>query len=74
MKKLGGMVLFPYKLNGDWVFDDDRVGLCQDPFVAGMPAIIDFLVADAKIKNPDDGFKLRPPRLATATVQPINTN
>jgi hypothetical protein len=58
VKKLGVMVLFPYKLNGDWVFDDARVGLYQDPFIAGMPAIIDRIVADAKIKNPDDGFKL----------------
>ena len=32
-------VIKPYKWNGMWVFDDPAVGLCREPFVAGVPAI-----------------------------------
>ena len=28
-------VIKPYKWNGMWVFDDERVGLDKEPFVAG---------------------------------------
>jgi hypothetical protein len=31
---------------GMWVFDDPAVGLVREPFVAGMPEIIDYLVRD----------------------------
>jgi hypothetical protein len=36
----------PYKHLGMWVFDDPRVGLNQEPFVAGADAMIDRVVAD----------------------------
>ena len=39
-------VIQPYKLGGTWVFDDARVGLEQEPFVAGADAMIDRVVAD----------------------------
>ncbi|MBV9999594.1 MAG: hypothetical protein JO015_10840 [Verrucomicrobia bacterium] len=39
-------VIFPYKQNGVWVFDDERVGLNREPFVAGADAILDVLTAD----------------------------
>ena len=29
-----------------WVFDDPDVGLVREPFVAGMPEIIDHVVRD----------------------------
>lgn len=29
------LVMSPYKHQGMWVFDDGRVGLVQEPFVAG---------------------------------------
>jgi hypothetical protein len=29
-------VISPYKYLGMWVFDDPRVGLSQEPFVAGV--------------------------------------
>ena len=32
-------VIAPYKLHGVWVFDDPRVGLVQEPFVAGADKI-----------------------------------
>ena len=44
-------VIAPYKHLGMWVFDDPRVGLIQEPFVAGADTMIDRVVAglpDAK--------------------------
>jgi len=34
-------VIVPYKYQGMWVFDDSRVGLVQEPFVAGADTWID---------------------------------
>ena len=34
-------VIRPYKWNGMWVFDDERVGLDKEPFVAGADTMID---------------------------------
>ena len=34
-------VIKPYKWNGMWVFDDERVGLDKEPFVAGADTMID---------------------------------
>lgn len=49
-------VIFPYKYHGTWVFDDSRVGLVREPFIAGIPEMIDKLVKD--IPNADKGFRL----------------
>jgi hypothetical protein len=48
------MVIFPYKHNGVWMFSDDAVGLEQEPFVCGIPAMIDILVAN--IRDAESGF------------------
>ncbi len=50
------MVLAPYRYHGTWAFDDPDVGLVREPFVAGIPEMIDTLVAD--IPNADKGFRL----------------
>jgi hypothetical protein len=50
------MVIAPYKYAGTWVVDDDRVGLIREPFVAGMPEMIELLVKD--IPQADEGFRL----------------
>ncbi len=50
------MVIFPYRLHQMWVFDDERIGLVKEPFVNGIPEMIDILVQD--ITNVDEGFKL----------------
>ena len=50
------MVLMPYRHAGTWVFDDAAVGLRQEPFVAGIPEMMDELVKD--IPNADTGFRL----------------
>lgn len=48
--------IFPYRQNGVWMFDDDAVGLVKEPFVDGVPEIIDRLVTE--IPQPDQGFTL----------------
>lgn len=49
-------MISPYKYSGEWVFDDTRVGLVREPFVAGIPEMIDQLVQD--IPNAKEGFNL----------------
>lgn len=39
------LVIHPYKCQGVWVFDDPRVGLVQEPFVAGADSVLDRMVA-----------------------------
>lgn len=50
------MVIFPYRHHQTWVFDDEIAGLVQEPFVSGVPEMIDVLVKD--LKSVDEGFKL----------------
>ena len=50
------MVINPYWYVGTWVFDDDATGLVREPFVSGMPEIINSLVKD--ISDARSGFRL----------------
>ena len=50
------MVIFPYRDHGTWMFDDAAVGLHREPFVSGIPEMIDLLVA--RIPDAERGFKL----------------
>jgi len=50
------LVIAPYRYAGTWVFDDSSRGLSKEPFVAGIPELIDKLVAD--IPDADKGFRL----------------
>ena len=50
------MVITPYRYSGTWVFDDPAAGLVREPFVAGVPEMIDNLVAD--VPDADQGFRL----------------
>jgi hypothetical protein len=50
------MIIMPYRFSGTWVFDDAAVGLRKEPFVAGIPAMIDDMVKD--IPNAGIGFRL----------------
>lgn len=45
------MVIFPYRHNGLWVFDDDAAGLVKEPFAFGVPEMIDRIIE--KIPAPD---------------------
>lgn len=50
------IVIAPYWYQGTWVFDDESVGLVKEPFVLGVPEIIDDMVRD--IPHAESGFKL----------------
>ncbi|MFH1732263.1 MAG: DUF6717 family protein [Planctomycetota bacterium] len=50
------MLIAPYRYEGTWVFDDARAGLRREPFVSGIPKMIDKLVED--IPNAKNGFRL----------------
>ena len=54
------MVLKPYKWEGMWVFDDDRTGLVREPFVAGVPEILEALLEEQGIplEEAEKGFRL----------------
>src|SRR3954471_14321374 len=47
-------VIKPYRWNGMWVFDDPAVGLVREPFVAGVPAMIERGTKD--IPDAERGF------------------
>lgn len=49
-------VIQPYWYIDTWVFDDESVGLDKEPFVQGIPEMIDRLVED--IPNARSGFML----------------
>ena len=49
-------IIEPYWHAGTWVFDDERVGLVREPFVSGIPEMIDDLVRD--IPDARRGFRL----------------
>jgi hypothetical protein len=49
-------VISPYRQASTWVFDDPTVGLKAEPFVSGIPDMIDALVQS--IPHADQGFRL----------------
>jgi len=49
------LVIFPYKYQGTWVFDDPTVGLFREPFIAGIDTMIDKAAAD--VPNAEKGFR-----------------
>jgi hypothetical protein len=50
------LVISPYRNHGTWVFDDPSVGLAREPFVSGIPEMIDMLVRE--IPDAEKGFRL----------------
>jgi len=50
------LTIYPYHDGHDWVFDDASVGLIREPFVFGMPEMIDRFVKN--IPDAHSGFKL----------------
>ena len=50
------MVIQPYWYSGTWVFDDPGTGLVREPFVAGIPEMIDRLTSH--IPDARNGFRL----------------
>ena len=49
-------VIFPYQENGVWMFDDKAKDLVREPFVCGIPQMVELLVAD--IQHANKGFAL----------------
>ncbi len=49
-------VIFPYLYEDTWVFDDREVDLVKEPFVCGVPEMINDLVRH--IPNAKQGFRL----------------
>lgn len=49
-------VIAPYRADGTWVFDDPAARLRREPFVVGIPEMIDDLVKN--IPNAGAGFRL----------------
>ncbi len=47
-------VIKPYRWSGMWVFDDPSVGLVREPFVSGIPEMIDTAIRD--IPGAAEGF------------------
>jgi hypothetical protein len=56
MKKNAIRIILPYYHSGTWVFDDPAVGLEREPFVCGVPEIIDLFVG--ALENPKSGFRM----------------
>lgn len=50
------IVITPYKDEGIWFFDDPSAGLQREPFVSGIPEMIDILTKD--ISKASQGFNL----------------
>ncbi len=50
------IVIMPYRYAGTWAFDDPSTGLKREPFVAGIPEMIDHMVRD--IPDAEKGFRL----------------
>ena len=50
------MIIVPYQYGGTWVFDDPAAGLKREPFVAGVPAMMNYLVRD--IPGATNGFRM----------------
>jgi hypothetical protein len=50
------LVLQPYKEGNTWVFDDPPAGLKREPFMAGIPQILDRMTKD--IPDAQRGFRL----------------
>ncbi len=48
--------IMPYRMFGTWVFDDPHAGLVREPFVLGIPEMIDVMVWD--MADPSDGFRM----------------
>ena len=51
-------IIYPYKENNTWFFDDAHTGLKHEGFVCGTSEVIDVLVKGHAIPNAESGFKL----------------
>jgi hypothetical protein len=52
------VAIHPYKHEGLWVFDDDRVGLVREPFISGADTLIDLALEAKGVEDGQSGFRL----------------
>jgi hypothetical protein len=52
------LTIYPYSIEGIWVFDDERAGLKEEAFVCGATEMISRVVEKKKIPNAAAGFSL----------------
>ena len=52
-------VIHPYKTEGVWVFDDEAVGLVQEPFVSGAKAGFTLIFSDKPFPGHQAAFEWR---------------
>jgi hypothetical protein len=52
------MAIRPYRWEGLWVFDDERVGLDKEPFISGADTIIEKALQAKGITDGEEGFIL----------------
>ena len=52
------MVIYPYKYEGMWVFDDEKAGLDKEPFVEGADTLIDRAIELKGINDAEAGFRI----------------
>jgi hypothetical protein len=52
------IAIHPYFYSGLWVFDDQQAGLVKEPFVSGMPEIIEHFIEEKQISNAKEGFTI----------------
>ena len=50
------MVIFPYLYDDTWVFDDQQAGLEKEPFVCGIPEMINIMTEE--LPDADRGFRM----------------
>jgi len=48
--------IFPYKENGQWMFDDNSRGLLKEPLVCGIDLMAEKI--SEKIQDAENGFRL----------------
>ena len=51
-------VIYPYRYEGMWVFDDEESGLDKEPFVEGADKLIDYMIEAKSLQNAVTGFRL----------------
>lgn len=52
--------IMPYQAqDGEWVFDDGRVGLVEEPLLRGTDRLINVATAAVGIATPGEGFRLQ---------------
>jgi len=44
-------IIHPYRYHGTWVFDDESVGLVKEPFVMGIPEMIDAILKEKELEE-----------------------